>query len=107
MSKVMRVFCSAVILGCVPAMICAQEAAKSQAAPPSQSNSAAAQAAQAAAPAANPADVSSPDAILAATYDTISGPAGQQRDWDRFRSLFIPGARLMSARLAKDGSYSV
>lgn len=40
-------------------------------------------------------DVSSIDAILAATYDVISGPAGHQRDWDRFRSLFYPGARLI------------
>ena len=38
-------------------------------------------------PAAKPADVASPDAILAATYDVISGPAGQQRDWDRFRLI--------------------
>jgi hypothetical protein len=46
-------------------------------------------------PAAKPADVASPDAILAATYDVISGPAGP-RDWDRFRSLFAPGARLIA-----------
>lgn len=46
-------------------------------------------------PAARPADVGSLDAILAALYDVISGPAGQKRDWDRFRSLFIPGARLI------------
>lgn len=44
-------------------------------------------------PAANPADVASIDAILHAAYDTISGPAGQ-RDWNRFRSLFVDGARL-------------
>jgi len=49
----------------------------------------------AARPAANPADVSSMDAIMAALYDVISGPAGQKRDWDRMRSLFIPGARLV------------
>jgi hypothetical protein len=48
----------------------------------------------AAAPAANPADVSSIDAIVHAAYDTISGPAGRQRDWNRFRSLFVSGARL-------------
>ena len=46
-------------------------------------------------PAANPADVKSPDAIIAALYDVISGPAGQKRDWNRFRSLFVPGARLI------------
>src|ERR1019366_5205615 len=40
-------------------------------------------------------DVSSVDAILKATYDVISGPAGQKRDWDRFRSLFADGARLI------------
>ena len=43
----------------------------------------------------NPADVESIDAIIAATYDVISGPAGKQRDWDRERSLFYQGARLM------------
>ena len=40
-------------------------------------------------------DVSSPEAIVKAVYDTISGPAGQKRDWDRFRSLFADGARLI------------
>jgi hypothetical protein len=54
-------------------------------------------------PAAKPADVASPDAILAATYDVISGPAGQQRDWDRFRSLFVPGARLIPVVARKTG----
>lgn len=48
-----------------------------------------------AAPAANPADVASIDAILAALYDVISGPAGKKRDWDRMRSLFAPGGRLI------------
>lgn len=46
-------------------------------------------------PAANPADVVSIDAIIAAVYDVISGPAGKKRDWDRMRSLFVPGARLI------------
>jgi len=36
------------------------------------------------------------DAVVRATYDTISGPAGG-RDWDRFRALFAPGARLVPA----------
>jgi len=44
---------------------------------------------------ANPADVGSIDAIIAAAYDSISGPAGKKRDCDRVRSLFIPGARLI------------
>src|SRR5438045_8762092 len=49
----------------------------------------------------NPADVSSVDGIIAALYDTISGPAGKERDWDRMRSLFIPGARLMPTSPAR------
>lgn len=44
---------------------------------------------------ANPADVESLEAIIAAAYDVISGPAGKKRDWDRERSLFAPGARLI------------
>jgi hypothetical protein len=40
-------------------------------------------------------DVQSIESILAATSDVISGPAGKKRDWDRFRSLFYPGARLI------------
>ena len=46
-------------------------------------------------PVARPADVSSIDSIIAAVYDVISGPAGHKRDWDRMRSLFVPGARLI------------
>ena len=44
---------------------------------------------------ADPRDVESIDAIIAAAYDVISGPAGQKRDWNRERSLFYPGARIM------------
>src|SRR5436189_6450546 len=44
---------------------------------------------------ANPADVASIGAIITAAYDSISGPAGQKRDWARERSLFYPGARLI------------
>lgn len=44
---------------------------------------------------ADPADVASIDAIVAALYDVISGPAGEKRDWDRMRSLFSAGGRLM------------
>jgi len=66
---------------------------------------AAPQAEKPAAPAANPADVSSPDAILAALYDVISGPAGQKRNWDRFRSLFVPGARLIPTGRAQTGEF--
>jgi hypothetical protein len=51
-----------------------------------------------------PADVASADAIVAALYDVISGPAGQKRDWNRFRSLFIPDARLIVARGRRDST---
>src|SRR5262245_50540251 len=54
-------------------------------------------------PAADPKDVASVDAIVAALYDVISGPAGKKRDWDRMRSLFHPDARLVPILKAKDG----
>lgn len=54
-------------------------------------------------PAARPDDVKSIDAILGALYDVISGPKGQARDFDRLRSLFAPGARLMPIVTPKEG----
>jgi hypothetical protein len=48
-------------------------------------------------------DVGSRDAIVAALYDSISGPAGD-RDWERFRSLFIPEAQLIASFKKKDGT---
>lgn len=57
-------------------------------------------------PDAKPADVATPKAILAAAYDAISGPATQERDWDRLRSLFLPGARLIQSAPDKDGKYT-
>ena len=44
---------------------------------------------------ANPADVASVDSIMKAVYEVISGDASVKRDWDRFRSLFHPSARLI------------
>jgi hypothetical protein len=46
-------------------------------------------------PEANPSDVASIDAIITAAYDSISGPAGEKRNWERERSLYYPGARLI------------
>jgi hypothetical protein len=46
-------------------------------------------------PPAAPADVASIDAITAAVYAVISGDSAVKRDWNRFRSLFAPGARFM------------
>jgi len=42
----------------------------------------------------NPSDVDTVDHLIASLYDVISGPAGKPRDWDRFRSLFLPDGRL-------------
>jgi hypothetical protein len=53
-------------------------------------------------PAANPADVGSVDAILAALYGSVSGPPGP-RDWDRVRSLFAPGALVAPVEHPADG----
>lgn len=50
----------------------------------------------------NPADVATMDAIIASLYDVISGPAGK-RNWDRFRSLFAPGARLVANGIRPTG----
>lgn len=57
-------------------------------------------------PAARPEDVKSREALLAAIYDVISGPAGE-RDWNRFRSLFVPQARFTAVGRKPDGSVSV
>ncbi len=54
---------------------------------------------------AEPDDVESIDAIVAAVYGVISGDAGVARDWDRFRSLFAPGATLSAVVRTQDGPY--
>jgi len=40
-------------------------------------------------------DVSTLDGIVHALYEVLSGPAGQPRDWERYRTLFIEGAHLI------------
>jgi hypothetical protein len=57
-------------------------------------------------PAPKSEDVKSMDALLHAIYDVISGPAGD-RDWHRFRSLFVPQARLTKAAKGPDGRVAV
>jgi hypothetical protein len=46
---------------------------------------------------ANPKDVSSVDAIIAALYDANTIMVDQKRDTARFRTLFVPSARLLPA----------
>ena len=45
---------------------------------------------------ARPEDVGSIDGIIKAFYDTISGPAGQPRQWDCDRTLYIRDVRFVS-----------
>jgi hypothetical protein len=42
----------------------------------------------------HPSDVDTVDHLVTSLYDVISGAAGKPRDWDRFRSLFLPDGRL-------------
>jgi hypothetical protein len=51
---------------------------------------------------ARPEDVTSPSAVVRASYVAISGPPGQVLDLGRFRSLFLPQAQLVSVNV-KDG----
>lgn len=90
-----------VIALCYPVPVSAQE--PTPAPPPTDTQAISRGQEVGATPIARPEDVASADAILAALYDVISGPAGQRRDWDRFRSLFIPGARLIPTGRRPDG----
>jgi hypothetical protein len=57
-------------------------------------------------PAPKEEDVKSMAGILHAIYEAISGPAGD-RDWNRFRSLFLPQARFAEVSTAPDGTKMV
>ncbi len=86
-------FLATCVLAAVTVPVVAQEAAEADSA------------AAAPRPAAAPADVESIDAIMAAVYDVISGPAGEKRDWDRMRSLFVDDARLIPSGQGQSGQY--
>jgi hypothetical protein len=62
--------------------------------------------APAARPAARPADVASVDAIMAALYDVVSGPAGKVRDWDRLRSLFTADGKMGAVGARPGGEFA-
>lgn len=53
---------------------------------------------------AAPKDWETPRAIVQALYDVISADAGEQRDWDRYRDLFLDGAQLSMALDSKVAS---
>lgn len=48
-------------------------------------------------------DVVSVDAIIAALYNVISGPAGEARNWNRMRSLFLPEGKLVATAVRPTG----
>lgn len=50
-------------------------------------------------------DHESIDSIIKATYDVISGPKNQARNWERFRALFYEGARLIPTGKGSDGVF--
>lgn len=51
----------------------------------------------------SPEEFASMDTLITTLYGTISGPAGA-RDWDRFRGLFYPGARLLRTVVSPDST---
>lgn len=53
---------------------------------------------------ANQKDVESVDAIIASLYNVISGPAGEKRNWDRMRTLFIAEGKLIATGKRPDGT---
>ncbi|MEX0722491.1 MAG: hypothetical protein WD053_01370 [Gracilimonas sp.] len=48
-------------------------------------------------------DVQNIDNLIEALYASISGEKGEPRDWDRFRNLVIPGARLIPTGRNQEG----
>lgn len=50
------------------------------------------------------ASVATQDQILETLYAVISGEKGEARDWDHFRYLFHPEAKLIPSRRAKSGA---
>lgn len=55
---------------------------------------------------ADPQDVETVESIITALYSTISGEQGEERDWNRFRSLFYPEAQLIpSGRSQEDDQF--
>lgn len=56
---------------------------------------------------ADPADVGSIDGIISAVYETLSGPIGEERNWDRNRSLYHPTARLTHSQWQPGGTQAM
>ena len=54
----------------------------------------------------DPNDGKSIDNLMAALYEVISGEAGEARNWERFKDLFTPDAKLMPTTKDKEGKIS-
>ncbi len=102
--RILRFLSVALVLSCAGTAVAAQDVKPLPGAAPAPAEAPAPAAKPAAdpfagIPPAKPEDVRSLEAIMAALYDVISGDAGVKRDWDRFRSLFYPGARMIPTRV--------
>ena len=56
---------------------------------------------------ARPADVATPEAIVRASYEALIRKPGESFDWDRFRTLHLPEARMIPNREQRGGQFSV
>lgn len=56
---------------------------------------------------ARPEDVDSTNSIVRASYESISGPPGQPRDWPRMQSLCIPQSRSIRTGKLPDGKMAL
>ena len=52
-------------------------------------------------------DVADPEAIVTATYAAIARAPGDNYDWERFSSLFLPGAMLIPNTEQRNGQFDV
>jgi len=53
-----------------------------------------------------PEDVNTLDGIIKAYYETITGPAGQPREWARDRTLYIPEMEFISIEMRNGKPYA-
>lgn len=51
-------------------------------------------------------DTKTVDSTIEALYDVISGPAGVERDWDRFQNLFHATATLIPIVVTPDSTFT-
>lgn len=56
---------------------------------------------------ADSAEVATPEAIVSALYDAINRPPGENFDWDRLRTLFLPTATMIPSVEQTGGEFRV